>query len=84
MEFIRLFHFALRWLTVLVEAGALLWLASLALALLGWALWGAQHLYRRGVQAVAQPRSRISRLPPAPEGPSHRARGPQPRSTARR
>ena len=86
MKFVHLFQFALRWLLVLFEAGALLWLALLLLAVLGWAMWGVLYLYRRGLQTVGQPRPAISsRLPSAPSRSSQRPRGQaEPRRSARR
>jgi hypothetical protein len=89
MEAVRIFHIAARWLLVLIEAGALLWLMALLLALLGWAGWSVAYLFKRGRGSVGRPKpvapeSVVSRLPPVPARQARRSRQQNPRRAARR
>ena len=64
MQAVRLFHLVARWLFVLVEAGGMLWLLALFLALLGWAAWGAWGAWKalRRIRPAAEPGRGFHRL----------------------
>ena len=65
MEAIRLFHLVARWLLVLIEAGGMLWLLALFLALLGWLGWGAAALFGRLRNVEGRYRQPVQEVCPA-------------------
>ena len=56
MEALSLLHFIMRWLLVLVGAGAWLWLVAMLLALAGWTLWSAHQLVARARRSIGSSR----------------------------
>lgn len=70
MPFMHALQTALHWILLLIEAGTLVWLLALGMAVLGWAAWGIGYLCRNVSRGT--PRSKAASPAPSGGGREHR------------